>query len=92
MSHNPEQDIVHLISAFYELCDFEFVSVVWISLEGVGVYFKIQSVAQICPRVPRLLVRATTKCRFSERNTQVELKDNLECEYWYTSLTFILPF
>ena len=74
--------IVHLISAFYELCDFEFVSVVWISLEGVRVYFKIQSVAQIRPR---LQVRATTKCRFSERNTQVELKDNMEFEYRYTS-------
>ncbi len=45
-------------------------------------YFKIQSVAQIRPR---LQVRATTKCRFSERNTQVELKNNMEFEYWYTS-------
>ncbi len=53
-------------------------------------YFKIQSVAQI--RTPRLQVRATTKCRFSERKTQVELKDNMKFEYWYTSLKFILPF
>ena len=64
-------------------------SVVWISLEGVGVYFKIQSVAQIRPR---LQVRATTKCRFSDRNTQVELKDNMEFGYWFTSFKFILPF